>query len=213
MIDTSIRVKRLVVGILQANCYLLWKDDRTRNDAVVIDPGSSPDLILKTIFKNSLNITHIINTHSHWDHTRVNAQIQSATGADIYVHSKDAPRNFRKLYEQTKKSFIGGQKGRHLLVEEGDIIEASDALKLKVIHTPGHTRGGMCLLLEGHGMLFTGDTLFAGAFGRYDLSGGSFKSLMHSIKEKLFTLPDDTTIYPGHGPTSTIGRERIGQKL
>ena len=180
-------IVNLIVGELEVNCYLVG--DREKNEWLVIDPGGDEEKILEAIEKRKADIKFIINTHGHPDHTGANNIIKKETGAPLYIHKEDA-------------SLLS--KPDHFL-KEGDILPLGDT-SLKVIHTPGHTRGGICLLAPE--ALFSGDTLFAGSIGRTDLPGGSLPVLLRSIRDKLFSLPENTKVYPGHGPQTTIGEEK-----
>lgn len=199
-------LKRLVVGPLETNCYLIACKNTKK--AAVIDPGGEEevDLILKNLQDNDFNLEYIINTHGHIDHIAGNKALKEKTKAMLLIHKLDAPmlsdvnKNFsiflgKKRFSPPADSFL----------EEGDEISLGK-LKLIIIYTPGHTPGGICLILNN--IVFTGDTLFAGGVGRTDLPGGSYQDLQKSIKEKLLVLSDDKIIYPGHGPDSTIGEER-----
>ena len=199
-------LKRFVVGELNTNCYLIACEESKK--AVVIDPGGEEavDSILNILQKNNFDLKYIINTHGHIDHIIGNNLLKLKTEALLLIHRLDADM----LVDGNKNiSFFMGKEicSPHAdkLLEEGDEI-CLGTLKLKVIHTPGHTLGGISLVLNN--IVFTGDTLFAGGIGRSDLPGGSYQDLQKSIKEKLLVLSDDKIIYPGHGPDSTIGEER-----
>ena len=199
-------LKRLVIGALETNCYLI-ACVKTKK-AAVIDPGGEEgtDLILNLLQKNNFNLKYIINTHGHIDHIAGNNSLKAKTQALLLIHRLDADmlvdanKNFSSLMG---KEICSPPTDKFL--EEGDEITLG-ILKLTVIHTPGHTPGGISLVLNN--IVFTGDTLFAESIGRTDLPGGSYQDLQKSIKEKLLVLSDDTIIYPGHGPDSTIGEER-----
>lgn len=198
--------KRLVVGMLETNCYLIGC--KSSKEAAVIDPGGEEgvDLILKLLQENNFDLKYIINTHGHIDHITGNKALKAKTKALLLIHKLDAHmlvdtnKNFSIF---TGKEICSPPADRFL--EEGDEIILG-SLKLTVIHTPGHTTGGISIVLNN--IVFTGDTLFAGGVGGTDLPGGSYKDLQKSIKEKLLKLSDDKVVYPGHGPSSTIGRER-----
>jgi glyoxylase-like metal-dependent hydrolase (beta-lactamase superfamily II) len=192
------------VGPLQANCFIVGCE-QTRK-AVVIDPGGDADIILNALAKDKLTLTAIINTHGHFDHVGANKALQVATGATLMMHKLDAPM----LQESVGSAAAWGlnveaspEPGRFL--EEGDVIECGD-IQLKVLHTPGHSAGGISLYT--HGAVFVGDTLFSGSIGRTDLPGGDYDTLISSIKSKLFTLPDDTEVYTGHMASTTISQEK-----
>jgi glyoxylase-like metal-dependent hydrolase (beta-lactamase superfamily II) len=193
-----------VVGPLQVNCYIL-ADEKTR-EAIIIDPGDDGDEILKVIRDKQLTVKYIVNTHAHFDHVGANRQIKDATGAELLIHEADdallgaAPGQARMFGMTAPSSPRADQYLKH-----GDTVKAGE-VELKVLHTPGHSAGGICLL--GDGMVFTGDALFAGSIGRTDFMGGDLMTLITSIKNNLLSLPDDTKVFSGHGPASTIGEER-----
>jgi glyoxylase-like metal-dependent hydrolase (beta-lactamase superfamily II) len=195
---------RLIVGQLQVNCFIL-ADDKTK-DAVVIDPGDDAEDILKIIKERGFKVRYIVNTHGHFDHVGANKAIKDATGAQLLIHEGDAP--VLAAAQQHSRAFgmlpVSSPPADRYL-KHGDVITAGE-ISLKVLHTPGHSPGGICLLEEG--MVFTGDALFAGSIGRTDLPGGDLLTLLRAIKTNLMTLPDDTKIFCGHGPASTIGNER-----
>lgn len=196
------------VGMLATNCYLVGCE--VKKETVIIDPGFDSDdeaeKIMKVVEKEKLEVKYIVNTHGHSDHISGNRALKEKTDALILIHEFDAPmlvsseRNFSYMYGEKATSPPADR-----LLHERDIISVGN-VKLKVIHTPGHSKGGISLLCDD--VVFTGDTLFAGSIGRTDFSGASYREIMNSIKRKLATLPDHTKIYPGHGPTSTIGKEK-----
>jgi len=192
------------VGNLMSNCYIVGCQDTS--EAVVIDPGAEPDTILAVLEENNLKVKYIINTHGHVDHVGANEPVKKATNADILIHKEDAP-----LFSNSQENlsmYVGGElllSPPERLLEEGDTITFGN-ITLKVIHTPGHTRGGISL--HGDQVVFTGDTLFAGSIGRTDLPGGDYQQIISSIKEKILPLGDDIKVYPGHGPVSTVAREK-----
>jgi glyoxylase-like metal-dependent hydrolase (beta-lactamase superfamily II) len=194
----------LVVGPIQSNCYVLGCE-RTR-EAVVIDPGGDADRILITLAKDKLRCLYIINTHGHFDHSADNKRLKEVTGAQLLIHPADAPMILNQ-------SAGGGMWGLHVdnspppdrYLGEGDIITFGD-ISLKVLHTPGHSPGGISLVTDK--MVFVGDTLFAGSIGRTDFPGGDDEGLLRHVRNKIFTLGDDVVVYPGHGPQTTVGRER-----
>jgi hydroxyacylglutathione hydrolase len=201
-------VKMLTLGALGTNCYVVWCEET--KEAIVIDPAFSTEnegkkTVLHLVDAYGLNVKYIVNTHGHTDHTSGNGVVKKATGAPIVIHELDAPLlgksdDWASMYS---KQLVSPPADK--TVREGDAIRFGKQL-LRVIHTPGHTEGGISLI--GNDCVFVGDTLFNGSIGRTDFLGGSYKELIKSIKEKLATLPDNFTVYPGHGPTTTIGVEK-----
>ncbi len=198
-------VKRLVVGPLQTNCYLAGCQE-TREGAI-IDPGGDPQAILVEVEKAKLVIKYIVNTHCHFDHILANGDLMEATGAPLVIHRAEAPM----LRAGGGASLFGlrvhDSPPANVLVDEGDVITLG-RIELKVLHTPGHSPGGISLYNQAEGILFSGDTLFNMGIGRTDLPGGDFHTLMESIKTKILTLPDETVVYSGHGPQTTVGQEK-----
>jgi hydroxyacylglutathione hydrolase len=197
----------LMVGQLDTGCYILG-DEETR-EAVVIDPGGDAAEILRLLKADRLKVVAIINTHGHFDHTLANAELKRRTGAPVCVHTADAPLlttpGFARAFGFADAEPVEPDR----LLEEGDEI-AFGPHRLTVIHTPGHSAGSIALLLDegGRKVLFVGDTLFYNGVGRTDLPGGSAEALLDSVRRKLFPLGDDALVYPGHGPDTTLGRER-----
>lgn len=198
--------KGLEVGLLQVNCYIIG-DEETK-EAVVIDPGGDEDQILDALNYHKLNLKYIIDTHGHFDHVDANQPLKDATGAQIAIHEADA----RMLNQPSAEAmFFTGNRLRlsqaDILLKEGDVISFGK-YRLKVLHTPGHTPGGISLVMEGHTYVYVGDLLFAGSIGRTDFPGGSFDDLINAVRTKIFTLGDNYTVYPGHGPVTTVGHEK-----
>ncbi|MBE0466375.1 MAG: MBL fold metallo-hydrolase [Candidatus Desulforudis sp.] len=195
----------LVVGPLQTNCYLLGCEE-TR-EALVIDPGAEAGRIQEALGKHELKLTKVVLTHAHADHIGACGELKEATGAKILVHRDDAP--LLADPHQNLTAYLGPGEifpPADVLLSEGDTVEFGAGLRFSVLHTPGHTRGSICLL--GDNLLFSGDTLFAGSVGRTDFPGGSFRELVISLRKRLLPLPDATKVYPGHGPTSTMEFEK-----
>ncbi len=197
-------IKELVVGPLMANCFICGCS-KTK-EAVVIDPGGDADTILLSLADSKLKVKYIINTHGHFDHVSANGKMKDATGADILIHPLDAPM-LEKL--SSNAAFFGvsveNSPPCDQTLEEDDTVSFGD-ITLKVIHTPGHTPGGISLYTNG--IVFVGDTLFAGSIGRTDFPGGDFNTLISSIKTKLFNMEDDMRVFSGHGPETSIGVEK-----
>ncbi|MEA3560945.1 MAG: MBL fold metallo-hydrolase [Candidatus Omnitrophota bacterium] len=193
-------VKPIAVGEMKANCYILGCE--SSNQAVIIDPGGDYQRIKDMFKQTGLEPKIIVNTHGHIDHIAANDKFN----LPIYIHKLDAECLINP--EQNLSALFGpaytSPAAAHLL-EDGDKLKIGE-IGLDVIHTPGHTPGGICLKTDN--IVFTGDTLFYQGIGRTDFPGASEKNLIRSIKEKIFTLSDETVIYPGHGPCSTVGREK-----
>lgn len=194
------------VGELEANCYVVWKEGS--KEAFVIDPGAEPDAIEGVIKEEGLKVKYIVNTHGHFDHVGAGGAIKSSLGGVIAVHRDDA----ELLADAHEHGIIFGvkapkQPSPDLLLNGDELLEA-EGLSFRVIHTPGHTKGGICLYSRKEGLLFTGDTLFAGSVGRTDFPGGSYEDLMDSIKRNILPLGDSVKVYPGHGPETTIREEK-----
>ncbi len=199
-------LESIVVGPFQTNCYIIGL--KLTNSGIIIDPGDEPEEILKVIKeKKDLKVKYIFHTHSHIDHINGTGIIKEKTSAKTFLHKDDL-----SLYEHFKtqgEQFgikVNNQPSIDEFYKNGDKIEL-DGITFEVIHTPGHTPGSVCLKVFD--ILFTGDTLFNMGIGRTDLCGGSYTDLMTSIKEKLFTLKDETKVFPGHGPETTIGYEKM----
>jgi glyoxylase-like metal-dependent hydrolase (beta-lactamase superfamily II) len=197
-------IKGLAVGPIQANCFVVGCE--ASRAAAVIDPGDDADRILAAIQDADLKVTCIINTHGHFDHVGANRQLKEVTGAELMIHPLDAPM----LAQLDRMAGAFGLRAENSpdpdrLIEGGDTIAVGD-LRLKVLHTPGHTPGGISLHTDQS--VFVGDTLFQGSIGRTDFPGGDFDTLITSIRTQLFTLDDTTTVYTGHGPETTIGTEK-----
>ena len=196
-------LESLPSGPLEVNCYIVGCENTRK--AAVIDPGGNVEAILRIIKKHELDVVMIINTHGHFDHIGGNKQLQEATGAELLAHRAD-----RNVMAQAREhAAIFGLSAnpspaptRELVGRE--TLQVGD-LRVRVMHTPGHSAGGICLYVED--CLFSGDTLFAGSIGRTDLPEGDYYQLISSIKEQLLGLPDETKVYPGHGPATTIGNE------
>ncbi len=189
-------------------CYLVG--DKTTKTCALIDPAFETKKILKIAKSENFRITHVINTHCHSDHTAGNADIIKNTGAQLCIHKTDSVK-LTGFINRSLSRILGGKKSPvpDILLEDNDIIEIGKT-KIKVILTPGHTKGSICLYSGGN--LFTGDTLFVETVGRSDLPGGSFKEIANSIKSRLYTLDNNTIVWPGHDygstPHSTIGYEK-----
>ena len=200
-------IKKLEVGPFASNCYIVG--DEESKQGIVIDPGDEAGRILNAVKDSGLDIKTIVLTHGHVDHTAAVREVAAATGARIVIHEEDVKTYGNKFVS----IFLGIQHKSppppDSLLKDWDTVSAGK-LNFSVIHTPGHSRGSICLL--GEGVLFSGDTLFKCSIGRSDVpaSGGDQEQLLESITKRLMVLEDDIKVYPGHGPETTIGAERRG---
>lgn len=198
------KIIKLEVGQLGANCYIVYCTKTLQG--AVIDPGGDGMAIIKILKRDNIKVACIINTHGHADHIGANDEIKEATGAPILIHAADAKMLISA--HGNLSSYIGSNlicEPADRLLEDGEKFMVGE-IEFQVIHTPGHTLGGICLLAND--TLFSGDTLFAQSIGRSDFPGGSHNQLIHSIKIKLLVLADPIIVLPGHGPATTIGEER-----
>jgi len=201
-------LEKLEVGPIAANCYIVADEDK--KVGMVIDPGDEPGVIVGRIEELGLEIKYIVLTHGHPDHIGGIKGVKIATGAEVLIHADEA-----RLLDV--RNHPGGRMGFGISPDSiapadrqlngGESLDIGD-LHFTVLHTPGHSPGGICLL--GEGVVFSGDTLFNFGIGRFDFPGSSGRQLMDSIYTKLMVLPDSTVVYPGHGPHTTIGAERAG---
>ncbi len=200
-------LETVVVGLLEVNCYILGCE-RTRM-AAVIDPGDDVGDILAALRRHDLTVGSIIATHGHFDHVLAARPLQEATGAPFYLHPAD--RFLLGSMRGTSLAWTGRDPGEPpeavADLRPGETLRVGD-LALTVRPTPGHSPGGVTLVVEEGRCLFTGDALFAGSIGRWDLPGGDLEVLVQGIREQILTLPDDYVVLPGHGPRSTVGAER-----
>ena len=206
MVIPNLIFETFPVGPLQCNCSIIG-DPRTRK-AIIVDPGGDSEKIIQKVFDHSLKITSIVHTHAHLDHFLASAKMKELTGANLMLH-KDDLFLWNTLEEQCRMFGIPYKEtpppDRYLEHEEE--IDLSADIQGKALHTPGHTPGSMCFLFKNYKLLIAGDTLFQGSIGRTDLWGGSYKMIERSIKEKLYTLDEDTVVITGHGISTSIGRE------
>lgn len=201
----NLRVRRFVVSPFETNCFLVSAPNAP--DALIIDPGDSAETILEAIRSDGLAVRGIVNTHGHADHIAANSALKEELGCPIMIHESDAP--YLSDPELNLSAYLGRSgplsPPADRLLNDGDEIEIG-GLVFRVMHTPGHTPGGICLLVGD--ALFSGDTLFAGSIGRTDFPNGDQEQLLDSISRRLLVLPDETIVYTGHGSQTTIGIER-----
>ncbi|KPJ70398.1 hypothetical protein AMJ51_02040 [Microgenomates bacterium DG_75] len=199
------KIERLVVGQLQTNCYLVW--DEESRQAIIIDPGDDGDYIIRKVLDLQLGPKAIVATHGHVDHILAVTELKLAFRRPFWIHQGDLFL-VRRMQASAKHWFgieVDPPPEIDKFIKEGELIKFGKE-QLKVMETPGHSPGGVSLY--GGGVLFSGDTLFCRGVGRYDFSYASREDLFASIKNKLFKLPDETRVYPGHGPETTIGEEK-----
>jgi glyoxylase-like metal-dependent hydrolase (beta-lactamase superfamily II) len=195
----------IVVGALETNCYLVYCKET--KDCAVVDPGAEPEKIIHTVAELGLNPVVLINTHGHIDHVGANKDIAEKYGIPLCIHSSDS-HMLDNILVSAMGPLLGAKKSPKpsRFLEEGEIIAIGNS-HLEVIHTPGHSPGSVSL--KGDSFLLSGDLLFCGGVGRTDLPGGSWKVLEDSIRNKVFVLPDDTIVLPGHGPSTSVGQEKM----
>ncbi len=197
-------LETLVVGPLGVNCYIVG--DETTRQAIVIDPGGNAGDIRNAIQRHRLQVKAIVNTHAHFDHLLGLNEIRASTHAPFMLHADEVPiLNTAQASGAMWGMPVSQPAAPERLLKEGDEVDAG-SIVLKVLHTPGHTPGGICLRHDK--VVFVGDTLFQGSIGRTDFPGGDYATLMRSIRDKLLPLPDDTAVYPGHGAATSIGEEK-----
>ena len=200
------KIETLVVGPIETNCYIA--SDPVSREAVIIDAGDDAEEILAYVEQNRLQVKYLLNTHGHFDHIQANDAIREKTGAQLAIHADDV-----ELLASPEKvsagmmSVIHGCREPEIVLHNGDTL-AFGPYQLRVIYTPGHSKGGCCFYEVQEKVCFTGDTLFRGSIGRTDLYGGNYAVLLKSVRERLQVVADDVTIYPGHGPESTMAFER-----
>ena len=202
------KIDCLALGAYETNCYVL-RGSEAAKDCLIVDAGLGADQLIKFLQEHKLNPVSVILTHGHIDHIEGVAALRTEfPDIKVYIHKLDADmltEPHTNLSAMTGAAF--SIEPADFFLEEQSIIEQAE-IKLSVLHTPGHTPGGICLYCEDEGVVFTDDTLFADSIGRTDFPNGNTEQLLQSIREKLFTLPDETKVYPGHGPNTTIDHEK-----
>lgn len=202
---SDLKIGRMVIGSVQTNCYFVYREGTS--DVIFFDPADKGDYIYETLKDKGFNVKGILLTHAHFDHIWGCNKLRELSGAPIYAYEAE------KVLCEDAVTNVSEQVGRPYTVipdrylKDGEEITVAD-MTCRLIATPGHTVGSCCYYFEEDGMLIAGDTLFQESVGRTDLATGSMGELVRSIKDKLFTLPDDTKVYPGHGDSTTIGYEK-----
>lgn len=201
----ELKIGRMILGICQTNCYFVYQEGST--DVIFFDPADNGDHIYETLQEKGFHIAGILLTHGHFDHIWGSKRLRELSGAKIYAYEEE-----KVLCEDAVKN-VSEQAGRAYTVEpdvylkDGEEISIAD-MTCRLIGTPGHTIGSCCYYFEEAGMLISGDTLFQESVGRTDFPTGSMSAIVHSIKDRLFILPDETKVYPGHGEVTNIGVEK-----
>ncbi|MCS7179232.1 MAG: MBL fold metallo-hydrolase [Anaerolineae bacterium] len=198
-------LQTLIVGLIQTNCYILGCEQT--KEGIIIDPGGHPERILRAVQEADLTVRYVLNTHCHFDHMAANAEVVAATGASLAIHPAERPILDARGGAAWFGVSLPPSPPPDLELTDGQVLEVG-TLRLQVLHTPGHSPGSVTFYLPDQGMAFDGDVLFAMGVGRTDLPGGNWDTLMRSIGEILFALPDETVLYPGHGPQTTVGQEK-----
>jgi glyoxylase-like metal-dependent hydrolase (beta-lactamase superfamily II) len=202
------KIEHLTLGAYETNCYIL-RDGEAARDCLVIDPGLDAGRLIGFLEERDLNPVAVALTHGHIDHIAgVAAMRDTFPDVKVCIHELDAEMLCEPHANLSAMSGMAfSTQPQDVTLQDGDVIEQA-GVKLLVLHTPGHTPGGICLYSQDDGVAFVGDTLFAGSIGRTDFPRGSMSQLLNSVRGKLFTLPDETKVYPGHGPTTTIAHEK-----
>lgn len=194
-------LKKIVVGLFEVNCYIFTANSKT----FIIDPGAEAGKIIEFLKKNSLTPAQILLTHAHIDHISGVQEVAADFDIPVYLNEKD-----KSLYLSPANSIAPFYQA---VKEHTPTTNTITDNLIEALHTPGHTQGGTCFYIKEYGLLFSGDTIFQEAIGRTDLPGGSQKQLIESIKTKIFSLPEDTLIYPGHGPETSVSKEKRSNQL
>lgn len=202
---SDVKIGRMMIGSYQTNCYFLFREETKK--AIVIDPADNGNLIYDKLTQNGFSVEAILLTHGHFDHIWGSKELRELSGAKIYALDKE-----QTLCESVDNNLSAMVGRAYTVVPDEYVADGAeltfDNISFKVIATPGHTIGSCCYYVEKAGILISGDTLFQESTGRTDFPTGSMSSIVRSIREKLFVLPDDTKVYPGHGDSTTIGYEK-----
>lgn len=200
------KVEKFVTGIISTNCYLVINEETKQT--VVVDPADCPSYLMGHMKSKELKVEAILLTHGHFDHTMGLEGFLKEFKVPVYVHEDEAELLMDPTQNLSGTYTSGYTFSGASYVKEGQVIKEA-GYEFKVMHTPGHTRGGCCYYVESENVLFSGDTLFQASIGRTDFPQSSASDLLHSLREKVMLLPDDTTVYPGHMGKTTIGYERM----
>ncbi len=202
----SIEIKSMVLGPVQTNCYLI-RNPKTK-ETIIVDPGDQPERVVDAVLKYDMKPVAILLTHGHFDHIMAVPALKEKYGLNVYAHEEEA--DILEDPEYNLSGMYGGGLGlaADIYVRDGETLEIA-GMTLKVLLTPGHTKGSVCYYIETEGVLFSGDTLFEESVGRSDFPTGSSTQLVESVKTKLFALPDSVKVFPGHGYNTTIGYEKL----
>lgn len=202
---SDVKIGRMMIGSYQTNCYFLFREETKK--AIVIDPADNGNLIYDKLTQNGFSVEAILLTHGHFDHIWGSKELRELSGAKIYALDKE-----QTLCESVDNNLSAMVGRAYTVVPDEYVADGAeltfDTISFKVIATPGHTIGSCCYYVEKAGILISGDTLFQESTGRTDFPTGSMSSIVRSIREKLFVLPDETKVYPGHGDSTTIGYEK-----
>jgi len=199
--------EQFAVGMLQTNCYIIG--DPESQKAVVIDPGGDGDRIVRRVKALELELSAILNTHAHFDHVMDAWRVKDQLGGEIHLSREDEALLSDRMVGMGAMGKSPSENSNKIdrFLSEGETLRFGN-IELQVLSTPGHTKGHMSFYMREKGRIFVGDTLFAGSIGRTDFPGGSYEQLIQSVREKIFTLPEETLVLPGHGPHTTVDREK-----
>jgi glyoxylase-like metal-dependent hydrolase (beta-lactamase superfamily II) len=197
---------KIKVGVLAVNCFIVW--DKDTKEAVVIDPGGDAEDVIEIINDDKLDVKYVINTHGHFDHVGADSDVMNAFGAKLAIHASDAPMlENAAAYSSAFGVNAKNQPAPDILLEHGMTMNFGK-VAIEILGSPGHTPGGVLLSINDGKAVITGDSIFAGSIGRTDLPGGSYEELMTSLRDRILPMSDETRLFPGHGPETTVGEEK-----